>query len=84
MRWNRKAVLFALHGVLFLTAAILFRVQYPFSCSNDFRYIVPVLLSVAPFVACGIETEKITSVRIFGYLSVGAFVLFSTLLILFL
>lgn len=83
-RWNRKTVLFALHGALFLAAAILFRIKYPFSCSNDFRYIVPVLLSVAPFVACGIGTEKIKVIRIFGYLSVCAFSLFSILLILFL
>ena len=46
-------------------AMLVFRMQYPFSCSNDFRYIVPVLLSFVPFVGQGIFTENASHKRLF-------------------
>ena len=83
-KWNRLSLLFGFHGILFVAAALLFRIKYPFSCSNDFRYIVPVLLSFAPFAARGIVTERIRVLRFVGYVSIFSFALFSALLILFL
>ena len=83
-KWNRPSLLFGFHGILFVAAALLFRIKYPFSCSNDFRYIVPVLLSFVPFAARGIVTERLRALRFVGYVSAFSFVLFSILLILFL
>ena len=52
-RWNKVQVLIAVQAFLFIAAMITLRLKYPFSCSNDFRYIVPVLLSCLPWVGVG-------------------------------
>ena len=38
----------------FVLALAFLRYQHPYSCSNDFRYIAPVLLSVIPFMSMGV------------------------------
>lgn len=52
-RWDKVQVLIAVQAFLFFAAMITLRLKYPFSCSNDFRYIVPVLLSCLPWVGVG-------------------------------
>ena len=52
-RWDKAQVILAAQAFLFFAAMITLRLKYPFSCSNDFRYIVPVLLSCLPWAACG-------------------------------
>ena len=52
-RWDKVQVLIAVQAFLFFAAMITLRLKYPFSCSNDFRYIVPVLLSCLPWVGIG-------------------------------
>lgn len=46
-----------LHTVAFFAALAYLRIKYPYACSNDFRYIAPVLLSSIPFVSYGICLE---------------------------
>ena len=43
--------------VAFFAALMFLRIKVPFSCSNDFRYIAPVVSSIVPFVAWGITLE---------------------------
>lgn len=53
-----KAVLLLLaQGLLFIAAMISLRIEVPYSCSTDFRYITPVILSFVPFVGWGIFKE---------------------------
>ena len=46
-----------LNGFAFIAALMAFRIMVPYSCSNDFRFIVPVLLSFVYFVALGVNVE---------------------------
>lgn len=70
-----------LQGVAFFAALASLRNKIPFSCSNDFRYIVPVLLSVIPFVAMGINLEKASlKWKVLGYGLVAVFVVSSAVL----
>lgn len=57
-RTSKVTVLLIVQFLLFILAEIALRIKYPFSCSSDFRYIVPVLLSVIPFVGWGIFKEN--------------------------
>lgn len=65
-----------LHAFAFLAALMALRIKYPYACSGDFRYILPVLLSFCPFVAEGISLES-SSVkwRGLGYALVATFAL---------
>ena len=45
-------------GFLFYAAMAALRVKYPFACSSDFRYAVPMLLSFVAFAAWGMEKEN--------------------------
>ena len=42
-------------GLAFTAALLFLRIKIPFSCSNDFRYIMPVLLSVISFFVVGVS-----------------------------
>ena len=51
---SRRSLLFTAQLVAFVLALAFLRFKHPFACSNDFRYIAPVLLSVVPFMAMGV------------------------------
>ena len=51
---SRRSLLFTAQFLAFVLALAFLRFKHPFSCSNDFRYIAPVLLSVIPFMAMGV------------------------------
>ncbi|MFA6816764.1 MAG: hypothetical protein WCS73_10780 [Lentisphaeria bacterium] len=57
-RTSKVTVLLIVQFLLFVLAEIALRIKYPFSCSSDFRYIVPALLSFIPFVGWGIFKEN--------------------------
>ena len=70
-----------LNGVAFIAALMSFRIMLPYSCSNDFRYIVPVLLSFVYFVALGVNVEGgSTKWKVLGNALVVVFALCSTVL----
>ena len=70
-----------LQGVAFIAALMALRIKYPFACSNDFRYILPVLLSFAPFVAMGVTLkEASTGWRVIGCITVASFIVSSAVL----
>jgi hypothetical protein len=70
-----------LQGVAFIAALMALRIKYPFACSNDFRYILPILLSFAPFVAMGVTLKDAsTSWKVCGYITVAAFIVSSAVL----
>lgn len=46
-----------IQGAVFFAALVFLRIKHPYSCSNDFRYILPVLLSFIPYVGLGIFQE---------------------------
>lgn len=70
-----------IHSALFFIALMVLRIKYPYACSNDFRYILPVILSIVYFIAIG-TTLKNCSVkyRVFGFCFIATFVLSSTIL----
>jgi hypothetical protein len=47
----RGQLVLVLNAVILLGAAIAFRISIPAACSNDFRYILPILVSFAVFFA---------------------------------
>lgn len=70
-----------LQGVAFIAALMALRIKYPFACSNDFRYILPILLSFAPFVAMGVTLkESSISWKVCGHITVAAFIVSSAVL----
>jgi hypothetical protein len=80
-RLNLSHWILLLQGVAFIASLMALRIKYPFGCSNDFRYILPVLLSFCPFVAIGV-TLKGSSVKwkVVGYSLVFAFIVSSSVL----
>ncbi len=44
--------------LMFFGALICLRITVPFACSNDFRYILPVLVAFIPFVCFGISNAS--------------------------
>ena len=85
--WKSKMtklnVLLAAQALFFFAAMIMLRLKYPLSCSNDFRYIVPVLLSCIPWVAEGMAGDEASGkLKVCGIASVAVFVVCSSLLIL--
>lgn len=70
-----------LQGAAFIAALMFLRMKHPYSCSNDFRYILPAIICFIPFVAQGITSEG-TSIKwkVLGYGLVLAFVLCTTAL----
>ncbi|WP_290735329.1 MULTISPECIES: glycosyltransferase family 39 protein [unclassified Fibrobacter] len=82
-----KARLGAIHWILLLQGAAFFaalmflRIKVPYSCSNDFRYIAPVILSFVPFVGWGVSLEGAsTKWKVLGYALVSLFVLSTAIL----
>lgn len=64
-----------LQGAAFLGALAFLRMQHPYACSNDFRYIMPSLLSLIPFVAMGVNVSGASCKwKVFSYGTVALFV----------
>ena len=82
-KWNKVDFVLITQAVAFFAAMIVLRLKYPFSCSNDFRYIVPVLLCVLPYTAEGISGDG-TSVkrRVCGWITVFVFVISTSVVVL--
>jgi hypothetical protein len=59
--------------VFLLVALIYLRVSYPYSCSNDFRHIFPVLFPTAYFAIQGTQILENSRLRKFSYTSMLAF-----------
>ena len=82
-RWDKAHILMGVQALLFFAAMVALRLKYPFSCSNDFRYIVPVLLSCLPWVGegfCGEGTSR--KLKIVGWSTVVLFSICSSILLL--
>ena len=68
-------------NALFIAALMFLRIKVPYSCSNDFRYIAPVVLSFIPFVAMGVNVEGGSlKWKVLGYALVAGFVLSTVIL----
>jgi len=73
----------ALLFIVFLFAAhIYLRVVNPYSCSNDFRYIFPVLFPLLYFATHGVQILENSRLKILTYASVLLFAILSFLFIL--
>lgn len=53
-KFSKINFLLIVQAMTFIAALMFLRLKHPYSCSNDFRYILPILLSFIPFVANGI------------------------------
>jgi len=70
-----------IQGILFFAALGFLRYQYPYACSNDFRYIMPALLSFVPYVGLGIYQKEFSlKWKFLGIATVLVFVVCSVLL----
>lgn len=80
--WNKTKVLLTAQAVFFFAAMIVLRLKYPYSCSNDFRYIVPVLLSCVPWVGEGVAGDHtVFKAKVCGIGAVAVFVVCTSILI---
>ena len=69
--------------VVFLFAGLIYlRVNNPYSCSNDFRYIFPAIFPIAYFSVQGIQILQDSRIRVFSYASLLLFAILSFLFIL--
>ncbi len=74
-RMDKIALLLLVQGFLFIAAMISLRLEVPYACSTDFRYITPVVLSFVPFVGWGIFKECASvKWRVFGLFVTAVFV----------
>ena len=68
--------------VIFLfVASICARVSYPYSCTNDFRYIFPVLFPLVYFATRGVQILEDYRLKILSYASMLLFAILSFLFI---
>jgi hypothetical protein len=58
IRWNAKTILCLAQVVMFVAAVAALRLKYPYSCSNDFRFILPVLIPCICLSVEGIFAEN--------------------------
>lgn len=73
--------LLLIQGVIFFAALAFLRIKYPYSCSNDFRYILPVLLSFIPYVGIGTYLEGSSlKWKVMGTITLAVFAVCSILL----
>ena len=82
-RWDKVHVVMAMQALFFFAAMIALRLKYPFSCSNDFRYVVPVLLSCLPWVGegfCGEGSSR--KLKVCGWGTVMLFAVCSSILLM--
>lgn len=80
-RLNAIHWILVLQGVAFLAALAFLRNKIPYACSNDFRYILPSLMSLIPFVGLGINVEGGSCKwKVMGYALVVVFVVCSAVL----
>jgi 4-amino-4-deoxy-L-arabinose transferase-like glycosyltransferase len=77
LRARRHDALWAIPLLLWLAAAVAFRARYPYSCSGDFRYVLPVLIPLCVGVASGLDHLRNPKVRWLAGASVIAFALLS-------
>ncbi|MDR2579455.1 MAG: hypothetical protein LBC85_00475 [Fibromonadaceae bacterium] len=68
-----------LFAVFLFAALISYRVAYPFSCNNDFRFIFPVLLPVVYFSVRGVQVMQNLRLKILSYAALLAFAILSFL-----
>jgi len=60
--------------LLALFAALMYaRIQYPYSCTNDFRYIMPAILPISYFSIKGVQVLAFKRLQILGYASIMLF-----------
>lgn len=84
-RVNKACVILLAQSVAFFAALMVLRYKFPYSCSNDFRYILPVLVTFIPFIVMGVSDKALSvKTRAVGYVSVLAFVVCSVSLLLML
>ena len=82
-RLDKVQVVIAAQAFLFFAAMITLRLKYPFSCSNDFRYIVPVLLSCLPWVGVGFcDVSASRKLKVCGWSVVLIFAVCSSILLM--
>ena len=82
-RWDKVQILIGAQALLFFAAMIALRLKYPFSCSNDFRYIVPVLLSCLVWAVNGFCGEGSTrKLKLVGWSTTILFAVCSSVLLM--
>lgn len=85
--WKSKLtkvnVLLIVQAFAFIAAILFLRMKYSYSCSNDFRYILPILISVIPFVGMGaLEGDLSFKWKTLACITLAIFVCSSVVLLL--
>ena len=82
---DKRALLLLVNALAFVGAVAVLRLKVPYSCSNDFRYVLPLALSFVPFVGWGIFKENASlKWEVAGVACSAVFVISSCLLYLLL
>lgn len=68
---RRFGIVFLLNLAIPMIMAVKFRIDFPIACSQDFRYIAPVLLTLAYLLGKGAHRLSGSGSRIVRYMSVG-------------
>lgn len=74
LQWSRRGLWreapLLLLGLLWVSSLVVLRIKTPYSCSNDFRYVLPLLV---PFLAAGVRAGALARKLLAG-ISVGSLV----------
>jgi len=84
LREYRKILSLLISVSIIILSAIFFRISIPSSCSNDFRYIFPVLIPICflySYILSVFESRGFKKAVIVGIMLVSSFIVFSSLFI---
>lgn len=79
VRFNEIPLL--LFAVFLFAGLIYLRANYPYSCSNDFRYIFPVIFPIAYFSVRGVQIMQNKRLRVLSYAAMLTFSVLSFIVI---
>lgn len=82
-KMDKVHVVLLVQFILFVVSLMAVRLKYPYSCSNDFRYIIPVLLSALPWTAEGMfGKENSIKIKVVAAALVVAFAVCSSVILI--
>lgn len=77
--FRNSGYVFLLNLIVPFASEVKFRTYYPVACSQDFRYMVPIMISAAYFIARGFDKLLKSDTRVLKYASALSFVVFYVL-----
>ncbi|MGD0589784.1 MAG: hypothetical protein ABSA44_03150 [Bacteroidota bacterium] len=79
----KKNMVLILNFILLFAGLLFLRIKTPFSCSNDFRYILPILISLCPLFFYSLSQLKVRNIYVAEKIGLFAIVIFVLLSFMF-